>query len=657
MTLSLKKSYRPDIDGLRAVAIISVLIFHYFPSYIPGGFTGVDIFFVISGFLITRILEKEINHNRFSILNFYKRRVLRIFPALMTVFLVFLVFGWGVLFQSEFKSLGKHVLAGVFFISNFILKKEISYFDTLAELKPFLHLWSLAIEEQFYIVWPALFWFLRKKTQKVPLFVFYLVLAFFLYNMIESYRSPSKFFYSPLARAWQLGAGAMVFFIWKEWGEKFSTASLDLISSVGALLIGVGFFFLNDKMVYPGYWALVPTVGASFIIFGGGGALFNRYILSRSSLVGIGLISYPLYLWHWPLLSFSKIISPEDTTNLRKVCLLIASFVLAFLTYKFIERPLRFGTHISQKIKGLVIASLCIGLIGALVYKGCVPSYNKEDPKIYTEDWDHQADAKKVKFKNRSFQKYQSDLSESVVFLGDSHIEQYAPRIKDLINKNPKKNMSALFITGGGCPPFPNVVDKKGHPGCISLVDHATSFIKKDPHIKKICIGASSGYFTSGSFFYQDKKGDIPMDKGGRQKAINDLVDLVNFYKNDLKKEVIFLLDIPAHRKFDPVLHVDRENFFMNSLGKRTIHIKKRDPPLKDDILKQQKVFRDSLGIVAKKTGVEIIDPIKFLCEKERCPIYRKEAFIYKDNNHLAASFVKNNASFIDKIIKKTDRG
>ena len=201
--------YRPDIDGLRAVAVLSVVIYHFFPQVLPGGFTGVDIFFVISGFLIARIIFTQLDENSFSFLDFYARRVRRIFPALIAVLVSVFVFGKIIFFEHEFVLLAKHILAGVGFFSNFLLMSEAGYFDAASEFKPLLHLWSLAIEEQFYIVFPFLLWFLHKKHFRLLTVIALLFLASFFANTGSVVRHPATAFYAPWTRIWELLLGAL----------------------------------------------------------------------------------------------------------------------------------------------------------------------------------------------------------------------------------------------------------------------------------------------------------------------------------------------------------------------------------------------------------------------------------------------------------------
>jgi peptidoglycan/LPS O-acetylase OafA/YrhL len=365
-------SYRPEIDGLRALAILPVVLFHAFPNLLPGGFTGVDIFFVISGYLITSILLKDIQAGTYSIKTFYARRIRRIFPALIVVLIASLVFGWVMLTPEEYQRLGKHTAGGVGFIANFMFLKEVGYFDAAADTKPLLHLWSLGIEEQFYIVWPILLAFILKKSWSLWWVIIVLGCTSFLLNISRIAIDPSTVFYSPLTRSWELALGAFVAYqtfhpiaLLKNWIERFGSA----LSVLGLLLIFIGFIFINEKVAFPGWWALLPALGAAIVITSRSTGFINTKILSNRLLVWVGLISFPLYLWHWPLLSFARIIYSETPAIEVRFALVILSFILAWATFLWVEKPIRHSKPSKKIIFSLVIGLLIVGITGHLINK------------------------------------------------------------------------------------------------------------------------------------------------------------------------------------------------------------------------------------------------------------------------------------------------
>src|SRR5262245_40012984 len=295
----LSHGYRPDVDGLRAVAVLAVLAYHAFPSLAPGGFAGVDVFFVISGYLITGIILDDLERGRFTYRNFYWRRIRRIFPALILVLVACLALGWLVLLPDEYAQLGKHVAAGAGVVSNIALWREAGYFDSAAELKPLLHLWSLGVEEQYYLAWPLLLLLFRRHMGWM---IVALGAASFALNIWMVGTHPTAAFYLPFTRFWELLAGSyLAFAVRKENPSPY-------FSMVGAGLIVLGFILLEPQKAFPGWWALLPVLGAALLIRAGPQGWVNRRVLAHPAMVFVGLISYPLYLWHWPLLTYARIV-------------------------------------------------------------------------------------------------------------------------------------------------------------------------------------------------------------------------------------------------------------------------------------------------------------------------------------------------------------
>jgi len=364
--LSQRSDYRPDIDGLRAIAVVSVVGYHAFPSLFQGGFIGVDIFFVISGFLISKHIWEELAAGNFSIKTFYVRRVRRIFPALILVLLACLIFGWIILTPGEYEQLGKHVTGGAGFVSNLIYWNEAGYFDNAADTKPLLHLWSLGIEEQFYIVWPLIMVFLWRQPHHAKWALPSLLIASFIHSQVVVQKSIVADFYSPLTRFWELALGALMANESVR-NYRMTSRNLSLLSWAGFGLILVSIAIVDHLDAFPGAWALLPAVGAALLIKAGEEAWLNRQLLAHKWIVWVGLISYPLYLWHWPLLSFARIMESTTPSPLLRVWLIVASVILGWLTYKLVELPLR--ARFKNIVLGLCIAMLLVALLGEAVRK------------------------------------------------------------------------------------------------------------------------------------------------------------------------------------------------------------------------------------------------------------------------------------------------
>ena len=337
--------YRRDIDGLRSVAVLSVIAYHYFPPVLPGGFIGVDIFFVISGYLISTIIFAEIEKRDFSILKFYRRRVNRIFPALACVLLASLAFGWLVLFPDEYASLGRNVVASAAFLENFFLWTQTGYFDSDAVKKPLLHIWSLGVEEQFYILYPPLLVVAHRMRLLGEKFLAACCLLSFIASIVALRYSQSADFYFPFTRFWELALGGMV--AWRERAVAGGRPAVlvgrvhpAVLSYLGLGLILAGFFLFNAATPFPGVAALLPVAGAAAII-GSGSLARPSLVLSNRAAVFVGKISYPLYLWHWPLLAFLYIINIEKPEPPVRLVLVAVTFVLATATWLLVETPIR----------------------------------------------------------------------------------------------------------------------------------------------------------------------------------------------------------------------------------------------------------------------------------------------------------------------------
>ncbi len=442
--------YRADIDGLRGIAVLSVVAFHLFPYKITGGFIGVDVFFVLSGFLISSILFASLDRGEFSIVNFYDRRIRRIFPSFLTVVLASLVFGWFVLLSDEYQQLGKHVAAGASFISNLVLSSENGYFGNAAESKPMLHLWSLAIEEQFYIFWPLLLAFAHKRKWNYLPVMAVVGIASFIGNIYMVESNPTAAFYWPIYRFWELIVGGMLAGITLSYPQLLSKYR-NAQSLIGFILLAIGFVAIDKYSQFPGWWALVPTASAFLLISAGPTAWINRTILSNKVLVWFGLISYPLYMWHWPLISFAKILEGSLDGKLQlKLALLFGSVLLAWLTYRLVEKPLRFKS--SKKTSVVLLSGLVVlGLFGY----SCIPSngyegfgYRIKEKTAFASHFENLAPELRYYKREGIREKYREQCNFYNLELGDAGIPTKTPLAsisKECYVRNPNMEKSVLL--------------------------------------------------------------------------------------------------------------------------------------------------------------------------------------------------------------------
>lgn len=499
--------YRADIDGLRALAILSVIVFHAFPHSLPGGFIGVDIFFVISGFLISTIIFRSIQNGNFSFAEFYAHRIKRIFPALIVVLTACYTFGWLTLLPDEFKQLGKHIAASTGFAQNFILWKEVGYFDTAADLKPLLHLWSLAIEEQFYLIFPVLIFAIWRIGLNVLSVVLVFGLVSFSLNIFDITANPTKTFFMLHTRAWELLAGSVLAYLqffktikFSAWMQNFirhqtifrhSPESVqiekvvnNIISIAGLFFLITAVFILNKNKPFPGTWALLPVLGTFLLILAGPEAWINRVVLANRLMVFIGLISYPLYLWHWPILSFARIIEGELLSLEIRMAVLALSFILAWLTYRLIEKPFRLGQKTWIKTAALTLGLATVGYLGFNTYQrsGLPSRIPSEIREIANFQYEYAKDARagicwlsaeqpSESFGSECTQTPNSNDNNLIFVWGDSHAARLYPGLRATLGD--QAGISQL--TRDSCPP---IIDY-GYITCQKSNEHVISKIRQ----------------------------------------------------------------------------------------------------------------------------------------------------------------------------------
>jgi peptidoglycan/LPS O-acetylase OafA/YrhL len=479
-------SYRPDIDGLRAIAVLLVLGYHIFPKSIKGGFIG---------YLITGIIIESLEKGTFTFKNFFSRRIRRIYPSLMLVLASTFLAGWFILLPKEFVELSKHMLGGVGFIANFTLWHDSGYFDALPELKPLLHLWSLGIEEQFYFLWPlALFvgWKYKEKLTYVIILIFTIS---FLLNILFIHKKPDAIFYFPVTRFWELLIGGLLTLFQKKSSRQFTNGETNFLSVFGALLIFIATLKLHHASTFPGWWALMPTLGTALLI-SGKKSWINQHVLSLKSLVAVGLISYPLYLWHWPLISFFHIAIGEVPYYLDKIGIIFFSFLLSWLTFKFIEAPLRHGKNTSIILTSLILISLFIGVVSfSVIYNKGYPqriSKNNEDPAItnaliqllnpnfggyIAAEWrEHNCFLAKGEGIETFKDECKGDSQKPLALLwGDSHAAALYAGLK---NQLEKQKAGLAQFTASACPPLLNW-DGVANRGCRKINNHILDMIRE----------------------------------------------------------------------------------------------------------------------------------------------------------------------------------
>jgi peptidoglycan/LPS O-acetylase OafA/YrhL len=459
--------YRPDIDGIRGIAVLAVVLFHAFPSLLPGGFAGVDVFFVISGFLISGILDDDIARpgaSLFGVLGrFYARRIRRLFPALAAVLVATLALGWMAMLPDEFKKLGRHAAASVGFFVNFLLAGETGYFNRGAAARPLLHLWSLGVEEQFYLFWPVtLLIVARIRRATVPATVFLLVLSF-TWNAHKSPAMAESAFFLPQDRMWELLIGAMAAW-WsrsdRPSGGRFAAVVRETAAILGIAAVAYGLVASRSEATVPNAWTLVPTLGTAVLLCAGPTNLVSGAVLDLRPLVGLGLVSYPLYLWHWPLLVFAQeFLEHPDSAWVRFAVLLLA-LAASVLTFLLIERPIRRGRASPAKVGSLVAVMAAILAVALLVVdrSGFPGRYPKLIQQLTDFHYDNSGAERPGYFigndDDESAYRYPSDFGvggKPVAYLwGDSHAAALYPGLEESFGKQ----FCIVQRTAANNPPF-----------------------------------------------------------------------------------------------------------------------------------------------------------------------------------------------------------
>ncbi len=637
--------YRPDIDGLRAIAVLAVVAFHAFPSWVKGGFIGVDVFFVISGYLISTILFENLDRGIFSFSQFYARRIKRIFPALILVLISCFAFGWFVLLADEFKQLNKHIASGASFISNFVLWNEAGYFDNSAETKPLLHLWSLGIEEQFYILWPLLLWLAWKR--KCNLFIITIVVAVssFILNLKGITQDRVATFYSPQSRFWELLIGSLL--AWVSLYKKHTFTDINskmdvllsrifcsnkkdkdgkiltnILSFVGLLLLMSGFFLIHKELSFPGKWALIPVLGAVLIITAGHKAWMNRLILSNKIAVWFGLISFPLYLWHWPLLSFARIVESEMPNRNIRMAAVILSIALAWLTYRFIERPVRFDKHSKMKVVALVVLMTIVGstsYAGYNLYEKNSLKFREAEKTVKTNRFDMPY---RESCKHITKEVYSDDWCSggtktrhpiSTAMIGDSFSNAYSTML-NAYSKEVDTKFSFIQFGRGQCP----LLFDYGPAYCQLITKKTFDYIKNSSEIKTVILASSwSDYYTTKDFYWVNHIET-------KQAFITAFEKTIKAYKK-LGKNVIVFLAPPIGS--NPRSCINRP---IRLTDKKICSLSTSDALLNED------GYRGYLVDFINGLGIQYFDPFKYFCDNLQCKIMENGKIFYADDRHLS---------------------
>jgi peptidoglycan/LPS O-acetylase OafA/YrhL len=639
------QKYRPDIDGLRAIAIIAVVAFHAFPysDKLKGGFIGVDVFFVISGYLISNIIFDEINNENFTFREFYARRVRRIFPALITVLVSCLIFGYFGLLAHEFRALNKYIASSAAFVLNFSLWNESGYFDISSELKPLLHLWSLSIEEQFYAIWPILVYLAVRNKLKINAFATACLLLSFLCGVYFLNLDNVAAFYLPFARFWELIAGCII--AWNVKNEfillhgklkSIRDQSLNVTSIAGLILLILGFCLIDSNRAFPGFWAIFPVLGTALLIASGPDALVNKFALSNKIFVWIGKISYPLYLWHWPILSFIRISNGEISSKNRNLALLVTIF-LAWFTYRFIELPIRNKAKEGSKV--LVLSSFMaglfiVGLIGFFEngFPGRDSLKGLDNPIVMNLGDDlpqsHKDCLRKVDMVDHDirFCRISSEKVPSIAIIGDSHGAALYQALADVLGTRGQ----GLLMIGGRLFTTVATYTVGSEKEFINFQGgaKATKYVASNDEIRKVIVVSRGPSYINDDVwkFYLLSNPEIKDRLYIYERGMRDVLDLL--LKNN--KEVIWVLDNPE-LNYDIRMCANDRPLHLGKTSKQDCSMKR------DEFEVRHKDYRELISNVLKDyPSVKVFDSAQYLCDQIICYGKKNSVVYYGDSDHLS---------------------
>ena len=635
-------AYRPDIDGLRAIAVVAVLGFHAFPTSFSGGFTGVDVFFVISGFLISGIILEELQAGTFTFGQFYARRIRRIFPALALVLAATLLLGWWVMSPYDYEQLGGHIAAGAGFVSNLLLFHESGYFDTDSALKPLLHLWSLGVEEQYYLVWPLLLFVVRKHMHRIFWLILGVAACSFVLNIVLVGRQPSAAFYLPATRFWELMLGSIAAYrdVHSVQRLNIPLGLRNLIAAAGIALLALAFVLVRDGHGFPGWWALLPTLGTLLLIQSGPEAWINKKLLANRVVVYIGLISYPLYLWHWPLLTYARILYGGIPPVGVRVGALALGVALAWATYEFVEKRVR---RLGRGPTGIRTAGIAAASVGALAIYGLLVVANVSQARSNSIPYLAEISAAYSDWHIRELGTIPGDARGTVLFFGDSHMQQFWPRLEGLTQDKHAPRHTVIFRTRGGCAPVPGI-ERLGY-GCARFVDETFALARK-PEIQTVVISASWVGFTDRTDYYKagDEGGEpLKMLTPGTEWVLHGFETAVAGLVK-AGKHVVIVLSSPYGKQFDP-----REMAQRDGWGFR---VRLPGPVSRQAVDSDSAFIDDRLKEIAQRTGASVLDPRDTICSTVTCPTLDSRGKpLLKDDSHLRSSFVRSHFDAFDRFV------
>ncbi|MCK5163090.1 MAG: acyltransferase [Desulfobacula sp.] len=651
--------YREDIDALRGVSVLLVVIYHAFPGKLSGGFIGVDVFFVISGYLITSIIYSGLKKDEFSFLEFYKRRIRRIFPVLFTVLLASLIIGWLILFPDEYEQLGHHVSHATIFIQNFTLIKELGYFDVSSHYKPLLHLWTLSIEEQYYLVWPAILVLIFKSRINSSKFLISIILMSFITNIYFVNNYKDQVFFHSITRFWELGLGSLLaiqMFDNHQNAQIIIKLNSKFLFMLGLILILFSAFWIKGSSLYPHWIGLCPTVGTMLIIKA------NLQLRHWGGLVKIGLISYPLYMWHWVIISFFYIYLGKRPDTVFLLIAIAIAFLLSYLTKRYIEKVRYIKSD--KIVVGLILIAITVGLGAVLIdhndgmpnrrHLNYMEKFNIEFTRTPATDKLCDSYVFSQIQEKRSFNYCRTNFDSKrklVAIIGDSHAHGLFPGIAEEANNY---GYDTILLANKSCPPLMQFMwgrNPKEINNCQIKINQILKIVKLDKRIEKVIFVARGPVYihgeVNGIFTTESVNTSLNIIKTPSRQTYEKYFDgfektLYQLNNTEHIKEIYCFLENPEigflpkevlHRPFDSWDVSTKDSTIDRSLYRLRMNTYRN------------LVFEKSAGF----SKVTIVDVEPYLCDGDRCFTYKNGNFLYADQDHFSVF----GSHYIAKKVKK----
>ena len=609
--------FRPDVEGLRAVAVLSVVAYHLDASWLPGGFVGVDIFFVISGYLITALLLRRIAARRYSVVDFYAARIRRIFPALFVMLGASLAACFVLLPPAEMQEYGRTIRSTALFYSNIEFNRQTGYFDGAAELKPLLHTWSLAVEEQFYVIFPVLLALLARRFRAAtPVVIAVCALLSLVLSTLWATKYPSLGFYSALSRAHELLIGAWVAAVSP---SVMSQGLRRVLTFTGVGLLVIPLFAFSASTPFPGYFAALPCLGAALLIVTAAKSqTLAARVLSFAPVRFFGAISYSLYLWHWPILAFSRHWLQRDPGPLEKALLLALMLVVATLSWRFVELPARSMTMRSRRILWLGALVMLVAVVAGMVISatnGLEGRFDKVSQDYFKSASDfnprrkdcHASDARPVTYDAKCVFGDRARLSKPAIAVwADSHGAELAPALGDAMAL---EHEAVAQITYSSCPPSQQFTPLKVS-GCAQHNALTLRALSSDPDIQTVVMAAKYDVYTrqdATAFLEGIERSIVGLRMAGKRVV---LVAQVPSYSYPVPQA----LGMRAFWKFEPIA-------FGQS---RAVH-----EQLHGELLA-------ALEGIRIRQNITIFNPADTLCVTGQCVTGELGKVFYFDSNHLS---------------------